>query len=765
MHNIRWQPKLKSRTTKFSVILIAATAVVVGLCVLLVYQIKSTTAEETERYLSELSSSGVYSVDARLQANLDALESIALTYVERKKLGLEEDLSYLQRKAEVHKFVSVFVMSPNGEAIGSDGNTYDFSDSLQIMQTLDGKRSVMNDALIYGETQNGFAYAVPIYEENEITGALVAANSTEWIKSLLSQTYFDGDGFFHIIDAKGDFIVKSNNPYAMAENKNFLLGLEQGAQFNYESSLDQVKELIATNQMGTIYFTMKADHVPKIGKAIPLSDSGFYLFLVVTESAANRQFDALLVKAVLNNIIIALLLASVVFIVLAINFHNSKQLAKLAFVDPVTDGYSQIRFETEAQAWIQAAPAGKYTFVSLNVANFKLINDTFSVDDGNRILYHIHHEIRDFLKEDALLCRSFSDNFDLLLKTDTKDRLLSDMSQIVRRINAFNHDSSQKYYLYLTVGIYQIDDPNLSIVHIRDRANVARKSNKRALDNDFLVCTFYSDWQRQRQLRNKDLENKMNDALKKGEFVVFFQPKVRLSDQKIAGAEALVRWRDPEWGLIPPSEFIPFFEQNHFIVQLDLYVFEQVCIYLRSWIDAGMEPVPISVNLSRVHLKDKDFLLKFSALQQKYKIPPKLLEMELTETALSENLDLVIKAVNEIHQLGFCCSIDDFGSGYSSLNLIKNINADTLKLDKAFFGSPKADDSRERAIIVAVIEMAKKLNMTTLAEGVETLEQLDFLKEIRCDMVQGFVISKPIEANRFEQLLFEHERRTEGGGV
>lgn len=746
--------KLKLNTKRFFAILIAATAIVVFICILFIIQIRQTTEDETDRYLSELSSSVVYSVDARLQANLDALESIALTYVEQKNNRKTIDMAYLQKKAEVHKFVNVFVMEKDGTAIGSDGITHNFSDVEQIMDALNGNRVVMDDALVYGETKNGFAYAIPIYEEDQITGALVACNSTEWIKSLLSQTYFDGNGFFHIINANGNFIVKSNNPYAMLEKKNFFHGLEEGGHFNYSSTLEKLKELVANNEMGTVYFTMNSDHIPKIGKMIPLSYSGFYLFLVVTEEAASRQFETLLQKAILNNVIIALLFVGLVVILFVINNRNNKQLSMLAFVDPVTKGYSQIRFEKEAWKNIQAASPGMFTFMSLNVANFKLINDTFGTYDGDLILKHIHNVCKRSLEQDELICRSFSDNFDLLLKTNSQDKVLAFLSKVTQEINAFNDHSLKKYYLLLTAGVYQITDPELSIVHIRDRANVARKSGKIAIGNDLFVCVFYSELERQKQHRYKNLENKMNDALVNDRFVVYFQPKVRLEDKKIVGAEALVRWNDPEWGLVPPNEFIPFFEQNHFIIQVDLYVFEQVCKYMSGWLDAGLNPVPVSVNLSKVHLNEKDFLQKFINIRKKYGISPKFLEMELTETILSENVDLVTNVVQQIHQMGFQCSIDDFGSGYSSLNLLKDINADTLKLDKAFFCSPKADVPRERVIIESVVNLAKKLSMKTVAEGVETLEQMQFLEEIECDMVQGYVISKPVDVSSFEKLVF-----------
>lgn len=255
-------------------------------------------------------------------------------------------------------------------------------------------------------------------------------------------------------------------------------------------------------------------------------------------------------------------------------------------------------------------------------------------------------------------------------------------------------------------------------------------------------------------VREKEIENKMQDALKNHEFEVYLQPKVELKGETIAGAEALVRWNDPEYGLISPAEFIPIFEKNGFIVNLDLYMFEQVCGLLQSWIEKGYEPVPVSVNLSHVHLKNPDFLKEFRAIFQKYKLPPKLLEIELTETLVFENLDLLVKVIDQFHEIGFDCSLDDFGSGYSSLNILKDVPVDTLKLDRGFFGSNQQKNDRGGYIVESIIELAKKLKMQTVSEGVETKEQVAFLKKANCDMVQGYVFAKPVPIVDFEKAAF-----------
>ena len=204
--------------------------------------------------------------------------------------------------------------------------------------------------------------------------------------------------------------------------------------------------------------------------------------------------------------------------------------------------------------------------------------------------------------------------------------------------------------------------------------------------------------------------------------------------------------------MIPPNEFIPVLERNGYIVELDLYVFEAVCGMLRHWLDKGQKPVPISVNLSRVHLKDSAFLMRFREVWEKYDIPADLLEIELTETLVFENMETLIHIIDEIHKIGFTCSLDDFGSGYSSLNMLKDVPVDVLKLDRAFFLGDMGE--RGKRVIEGVIDISRRLQMGTVAEGVENIPQVEFLRQARCNMVQGFVFSKPVPMTEFEKLAF-----------
>lgn len=743
----------RTNTNSFFVVLLLAMALVILIYTLFINYMGKITKDETERYLSELSASVVYSVDARLTSNLDALESIADSYVERKSYGLQDPHS-LEIKAELLKFNHIYIVSFDGQGTGLDGSTYDFSKDHQIMAALTGERVITNNRFSYNSLQNGFAYAVPIYEQGQIIGAMVASNTTEWIINLLSQNYFDGKGFFHIIDTSGEFIVKSNNPYSKIKGNNFFTAMGEETHEMDRSSLDTLEAELAKGNGGSLYYALDVDQVDKIGKLFPLQHEGFTLVLVVTEAAASSQFNHLQTIGIQSNILIALALASILVIMSIIFSRHQKKLSVLAFVDPVTGGYSQTKFEIEAMKRIRSSYKDTYSFVSINIVKFKLINDVFGSNDGNRVLQHIYQMIQENLQEEELVCRTFADHFDVLLVADTQEALLDKLELISKQINYFNEGSISKYYLNLSVGVYQISDSSLSITSIRDRANVARKDHRITFDRRFLSCVFYSELERQKQHREKEMENRMVDALEHDEFVVYLQPKLSVEDNRIVGAEALVRWQDSIYGLIQPDAFIPFFEKNAFIIPLDLYVFEQTCQLIRKWIDAGQKPIAISVNLSRVHLKDPHFLDAYVEIQQRYAIPPSLLEIELTETALFEDLEAVVAAIDEIHHAGFYCSLDDFGSGYSSLNMLQDIHVDFLKLDRAFFRSPDLSDPSEKAIIESVVRMAEKLSMTIVSEGIETQEQLTFLRKIKCGMAQGYAISRPIPMAEFEKLLF-----------
>lgn len=430
-------------------------------------------------------------------------------------------------------------------------------------------------------------------------------------------------------------------------------------------------------------------------------------------------------------------------------------LKKIAYTDSLTGAASIEKFKINAEKLFAKNNPESYVLFYMDVDKFKYINDMFGYDVGNNTLIHISNTIASELHEDEIFARVSADHFVLLIRYKTDEDIKARLNSIYNKVQIFSNHKINYYKLILDCGIYKINKDDRDINTIMDRANTARKTIKGGHKNSF---AFYNDEMHKKILKEKEIENTMIDALNKGEFIVYFQPKYSLLDYQIIGAEALVRWDNPKKGLIPPIEFIPVFERNGFIVNIDFYVFEEVCKKIREWMDEGQKVVPISVNLSRMHFVNSNFVEKFRLIVDKYRIPTNFIELELTETAVLDNIDGLIDTMNNLKENGFVISMDDFGTGYSSLNLLKELPVDILKLDRAFF-TEKDESNNEKIVISNVIRMAKELKMKVISEGVETISQLDFLKQIGCDMVQGYLFSKPMPVKDFEKIVFKKEEK------
>ncbi|MDO5447876.1 MAG: EAL domain-containing protein, partial [Prevotellaceae bacterium] len=438
----------------------------------------------------------------------------------------------------------------------------------------------------------------------------------------------------------------------------------------------------------------------------------------------------------------------------------TRHASKYNDTDRLTSGINYQKFLKDAQELLGDKDENHAAFYG-DIQNFKYINDTFGYDVGDKLLMYISQRIREEVaKVNGLYARISADNYAVIVPYRDKNDFVEIIYTIIDDISWFDDIQRANYKPEIYVGIYcSGDDPNgtdLTISEMLDRANMAQKSVKGS--SEYHIA-FYTEEIRERVIAEKELERKMESALANGEFKAYYQPKYEVSTGEIVGAEALVRWDSPESGFMSPGKFIPLFEQNGFIINLEQYVFETVCKNLRDWIDAGVKVVPISVNVSRLQFYRLDFVKRYTKIKEKYDIPDGILELEFTESIVFENLDILRKIVLSLKKAGFSCSIDDFGSGYSSLNILKNLPMDTLKLDRLFF-TDSENMSRDKALISSVINMSRALEMKTVAEGIENWAQVAFLKEIGCDIIQGYVYSEPIPHARFTNLL-EGNRRKE----
>ena len=390
-----------------------------------------------------------------------------------------------------------------------------------------------------------------------------------------------------------------------------------------------------------------------------------------------------------------------------------------------------------------------YAVIRANIKGCNTLNTIFGYQATTEIILRFAKTLNKTMYSDEICSRSGSDNFCLMVK---KNHLKAHLKNFAKTpVNFYYGKEKTVYEIALRAGIVMLDDSTDDIDTILARAETCIDIAKRRADGDFVYYDL-DTINREKQLTL--LESGMPQALADGEFVVYFQPKYSFKKKAFCGAEALVRWNHPRKGFISPGEFIPIFEQNGCIAQLEYYVREHTCILLRKWIDLGLNPYPVSVNISRVNMYNPRLVEIISSLTKKYNLPNSILNLELTESAYMDNPDTMIKIVMALRKKGFVVMMDDFGSGYSSLNTLKDIPVDYLKVDMKFLPTGKSNGRSEK-ILVSVVKMAKLLDLPVIVEGVETEEQKDFLESISCEYVQGYYFARPMPPMDYEEILRE----------
>jgi EAL domain-containing protein (putative c-di-GMP-specific phosphodiesterase class I) len=310
---------------------------------------------------------------------------------------------------------------------------------------------------------------------------------------------------------------------------------------------------------------------------------------------------------------------------------------------------------------------------------------------------------------------------------------------------------SNAYPVHICIGIYNIREQDHSVVEMCDRAGIALVNAK---NNMLEQKVFYNEKMYERMLLEHELSMQLPEALSERQLVCYLQPQ---SDEEgvVKGAEALVRWQHPQRGLLRPGEFVPFFERNYMIVEIDQFIWEEACRILRRWMDMGHDDLYISVNVSARDLESIDVYKTLMGLIDKYELDPSMLKVEITEGTIMQNPRRQLKLIGKLRTAGFYVEMDDFGSGYSSISMLKDIEIDAVKMDMQFFGET-VHMERSRRIIESMVNLLREFEMTIIAEGVETKRQLDFLSSISCDMFQGYYFSQPVPVEEFEQKVFSH---------
>ena len=439
-------------------------------------------------------------------------------------------------------------------------------------------------------------------------------------------------------------------------------------------------------------------------------------------------------------------------------YTKEKKDKEKAYNDSIANVSSMIKFQIDVEPVLSSKQKLDYFVLSIDIEQFKIINDLYGYEEGDKMIAYLGAVLKNGLDKNSYITRSNAECFVILKKAKELSEVENYLKQVFEKIAADMIQVDSDYKPILKAGIYEIVEDDFLLSSIIDKANIAKANMEIGHESTYAV---YSEAMRQNAIDEKKMENDMEKALESGQFKLYLQPQVDLKTRKIVSAEALVRWKNPERGMISPQKFIPFFEKNGFICKLDYFVWEETIKMLDRWRNNSQIMVPISINLSRVDIQKSGMLEETMKLLEKYHIHPKWIKAELTESVCVENDKLVMKKMELLKSYGLKVAIDDFGSGYSSLHMLKEMPIDILKIDKSFLEYEDEMKEKDEILIRDVVELGKHLRMQIVVEGVETLGQSDFLESIGCDIAQGYYYGRPMPVEEFE-ILLENDYKVEG---
>lgn len=667
------------------------------------------------------------------------LQSIT-SYISSVNKIEEEKIFDMYEKSDItSQFIRMAIMTADGKTITNDGFEVDYSDEVKDFFK-DNEIKIFDNKIsrIDGEKINIYSQAVNVKDEKV---AILLIISTESYKNIFVNNIFESKGFSYIVDNTGNIIVSANVDRGTGNLINNIDNMLVGnSKEKFEKNQNVIEcniengiagERILQTSYGKTYMVYE-----------PIGVNGWALVYFIPSSAISGEINqALLLTFFVSIVVILIALIVCIYIVIS---NNKKQikLYEYAYIDPVTKKGNIYYLRKYGQEELEKDKKNLYLAI-LDVNKFKMINKAYGYKVGDEILFGIGVKLREILGDNSIICRYSNDYFSMIFRYE--DDIHSLINTIISNIEKLKIND-EVYDLSVNLGLYKIqeDDNNISV--IMDKAIIAHSLSKGNVFDKFYI---YDEKVEEKIDLESKIEQNMETALRKKEFKIYYQPKFNTKEESLYGAEALVRWyHDGE--IMTPDKFIPLFEKNRFILKLDLYIFEQVCKDIKMWKEKYGKNVVVSINVSRQHFMDEHFLERYLRITTKYGINPNNIDLEITESAaIEEGID-ILSIMKRMKEYGFLISIDDFGTGYSSLNMLQDMPIDILKIDKSFVDQI---GKSKRNIIDYIINIAKELKLKTIAEGVETKEQRDYLLERKCDIIQGYYYEKPIKEEEFEKYL------------
>jgi len=661
-------------------------------------------------------------------------------------IGPENDdkvIEYLSAYVDAYGTKRIGFIYPDGLIYTTDGFSEVLEEEDYFDAVLAGKQEI-SDVIMedLGEREEINVFATPVFsnEEQDVIGMLVAVYRTTEFEEMLAADSFDGQGSSLVIKNDGSLIAAARSKN-FSDCANIFDVLEASTETNAKET-ESLKRALSEGEDGYVTITLKGEtyflHYTPID--VEVASGGWYVLNSVPESVLNTRMQSIERTLEILMIIIIAVLTTAFVIYFFSYFRQRRQLLDLSYNDKLTGGYNYAYFLNRMR--VRRVHTG--FIISMDIDEFRIINNICGTLVGDELLRNIYKIIRTNLRPNELCARVNADRFIMFMMEDNNDKLVERIEKIRKEILDFEEKLNiPRVYPYF--GVYKMNHHD----EVEKGYGYANQAKHVVKGNRESYC-FYENMAYKERIELKKLDDSFEEAIENRRFEVWYQPKFETKTGTIVSAEALVRWRDSSDNLIPPGKFIPLFEKNGKIQMLDEYVFDEVCRNLCKWKSEDRVMLPVSINISRASLYYPNIAERYRDIVEVYNIDPKYVQLEITESAAVEN-EKINSLLDKFHEYGFCLLLDDFGNGYSSLATLNEMKYDTLKLDKSLIDC--IGERNGEILLYYVIKLAHNLGLHITAEGVETKSQVDFLKTLECDDIQGYYFSKPLHKQDYEYLI------------
>ena len=701
--------------------------------------------------INDISDQNIKLIQNVINARFNLLNSIAKEFSDYTEEDFANSHEYTEKVAERFGFRELGLALPNGITYMSSNTIFDISHREYFKHSMNGENYVTETLEDMGDKTDINVYSVPITSSNgEIKGVFFAVYDTQEFVDLLQVSSFSGNGYSYIIDSEGNVITDSPI-IERGYDKNLFDALINESETSKikeinNKAIEDIQNGINNNTSGYTKYDYK---VYKYAVYSPLNINRWFLITVVPVDILTERILPI------NNIIQIVSVAIFISALSTVLYFMSKQikekdyLQKISYIDSFTGLYNKKYLKEKLLDKKINNKEYKLSLVIYNIENFKVINEVYGVNTGDYLIKEISKVLIKNKKYDKeIIARGYADEFAAIYFYKNKKELETRLNKVINDSKLINY--SNKVFNSLYIGIYEIKEEECNFEKIYNHANIAKNKNKLLKTEPF---TYYDEILAANETNEKKLQEAIKEGILKKEFKASFKPRFDCKTKKITGCEALGRLHKSNGEIYFPSEFFDISDKTGFTRQIEELIFEDICIKINQWQKKDVEIVPVSINIYRGYLNNMDDFYNLKRILIKYNISPKYIQFEINESSLLTNDKELRDIINKMRSYGFKVLLRDFGVGYLSFSSMRDFKFDILKMDRSFVD--KIGDKKGEYIVKEIINLAHNLDMKVIVEGVKTKEQFEFLKENKCNEIQGDYFSEPLDCETFENLLMK----------